>query len=1306
MDNQPLLADVKALSEMHEQGVLTNAEFAAAKGRLLGIAPAPTEAYAVEEGRAAKQAAAPRTAPPQMSCPTWSGLKMKTKRSIVMLLFACNYALICYAGYTVIRQRDSVGEYDTDWDKWLGVAILTGGGWGLFVFVFGLLLHAVVFKRADDSVFHGNMSTATFRVNGQITLAADDFDCSKLTIAASMLLTSGVDGAAASSESSSTSRFELSTGAARGVMLSCSPEVAETVLSFFAGAVRNLHDRFARYKEVDEATLRHFVEHGMSAAPESSEKEKAFVLRRLRDDNQDDSSWSRLSGTVRESVSYFKKVDGDSNTWGKGKGNIDASAPDVLAWLWHSCTYERNHTERKNSNLLQMELGVSGTRSKFMVFSTKMPGAISNRIFATWWTWAKEQNGDLIAAFTPHDEYGPGAEKHIIDTALKAVKSSVLGTLRGFYRIKTLASNVCRVTLLVQGDAGGTIGKQAMAWGIKFTLSMVKKLQDKYMRNGAKVDAEMRGAFPAPPLRRSLTSEQVDYGANLKVVRGKTTGVLRFKPINDDTQCEVTLVQHLDAGGFVPEWVVVASIPRALSGVDSMQELFQRDDAIDGAKRSELAAIINTSEQPYLPDEDELIADVGAKFASLPAFEKLDSPDHFVHMSSVFKEENSNAIGRATTIVDASIAEVAAWELAKMSRENLKEHVAFGGLDRNLVRINDHQNIYHVVYDVSIPGFLPRQWVSRLVWKWEEDKKELTVALDTIEHGAFPKRKEYLRASTTTLVKYKQEANVGEIPQTKVTWTQQVDLGGAIPKWVNNRQGVSTLMYLSLMRERFDRSLELHGKKREELVKMIKRHGRDGVEYSEEEERIVAEGKTWFKAFNGLKSKDVDMRSPQTKGRVAYKRGDSRAWGWSIATVRASPEEVLARVWDVKSRDKMEPDDLEKEIDEQPNDHNQLVFIKKQSPAAVISNRDFLSRMVWEKSESGGIMNRYIGSNLAYVTEIQEYFLQLKGKYDKADGRALGYRLTYPDEKNKKKPSEAVARIVKLHKGLSQLSREYPWIVAFLEEVLKGGLHRNKAVSTKLDCLSEAEARKIGKNLPQALRARKTADAGVYQWEKQNPSMVELFEKYPWVEEMVLTMGEELLKNAAWGLWFRVITGSGLSMVDLATDINMILVYFAEEGQEGYGWMMLGMVLASMGLQLVLVLVQNGKAGWGKLLREVLITVSGLKPGVDAMRVVAKAEMDEHHMLSAKMELAATKCVEMFCESIPGCILQVTALIQGGSGGKMGTKVFSIVVSAITTGMNSASISYDFDSDPKQRRLLPSFYGYLPDEGNARTIMG
>jgi hypothetical protein len=40
--------------------------------------------------------------------------------------------------------------------------------------------------------------------------------------------------------------------------------------------------------------------------------------------------------------------------------------------------------------------------------------------------------------------------------------------------------------------------------------------------------------------------------------------------------------------------------------------------------------------------------------------------------------------------------------------------------------------------------------------------------------------------------------------------------------------------------------------------------------------------------------------------------------------------------------------------------------------------------------------------------------------------------------------------------------------------------------------------------------------------------------------------------------------------------------------------------------------------------------------GVDAMRVVSNAEMHEHHVVDAKLELVFTKGIEMFCESVPG----------------------------------------------------------------------
>ena len=115
-----------------------------------------------------------------------------------------------------------------------------------------------------------------------------------------------------------------------------------------------------------------------------------------------------MPGTVKSPVSYFRALSTEESVWGKAEGDVDASAPDVLAWLWHFCTHERNlEHEKSNGKLLKMELDVPGTRSKFMVASKKMPGAISNRVFANWWAWAKEQDGDLVAAFTPHEGEPP-----------------------------------------------------------------------------------------------------------------------------------------------------------------------------------------------------------------------------------------------------------------------------------------------------------------------------------------------------------------------------------------------------------------------------------------------------------------------------------------------------------------------------------------------------------------------------------------------------------------------------------------------------------------------------------------------------------------------------------------------------------------------------------------------------------------------------------------------------------------------------------------------------------------------------------
>ena len=44
-------------------------------------------------------------------------------------------------------------------------------------------------------------------------------------------------------------------------------------------------------------------------------------------------------------------------------------------------------------------------------------------------------------------------------------------------------------------------------------------------------------------------------------------------------------------------------------------------------------------------------------------------------------------------------------------------------------------------------------------------------------------------------------------------------------------------------------------------------------------------------------------------------------------------------------------------------------------------------------------------------------------------------------------------------------------------------------------------------------------------------------------------------------------------------------------------------------------------------------------------------------------------------------------------------------MSAFTTGFASASISYDYDTDPARREETPDFYGYIPAKASKRTVV-
>jgi len=167
----------------------------------------------------------------------------------------------------------------------------------------------------------------------------------------------------------------------------------------------------------------------------------------------------------------------------------------------------------------------------------------------------------------------------------------------------------------------------------------------------------------------------------------------------------------------------------------------------------------------------------------------------------------------------------------------------------------------------------------------------------------------------------------------------------------------------------------------------------------------------------------------------------------------------------------------------------------------------------------------------------------------------------------------------------------------------------------------------------------------------------------------------------------------GLSIADLASDVSMVILY-TSEGQVGNARSLLAMIGMCLLLQLGLVYAQTSTGPRRVMAKEMLIVLSGTKPGVDAMRVASGTEQNEHNVVDPAIELATMRCVELICEAIPGCILQFTAAIRVLQGGKPVSNIAigSIIISALTTGYSSACISFDFDVDPIKRRKDPEYY--------------
>lgn len=158
--------------------------------------------------------------------------------------------------------------------------------------------------------------------------------------------------------------------------------------------------------------------------------------------------------------------------------------------------------------------------------------------------------------------------------------------------------------------------------------------------------------------------------------------------------------------------------------------------------------------------------------------------------------------------------------------------------------------------------------------------------------------------------------------------------------------------------------------------------------------------------------------------------------------------------------------------------------------------------------------------------------------------------------------------------------------------------------------------------------------------------MKEMDKQHRWFRPMIEAIGQRLLATVSWGLKFRMYAGAGLSWFDLASDLNAVSVYINQEdatksfsgrlSASPYAKNLLIMIAVNMVLQLLVVVIQNQGGKKRDFLKEALVTLLFMKPGLDAMRVAGGEVKPPHSPLDYDIELAMTKGCEVLAESIPG----------------------------------------------------------------------
>ena len=177
----------------------------------------------------------------------------------------------------------------------------------------------------------------------------------------------------------------------------------------------------------------------------------------------------------------ISSVDSTIPSWGMAVADVDVAASRLCAWLWCFMSHERvdDHIQ-KNGILLRKEIDVPDSHSKIMCAIQKFPSKLDNRVFTIWWCWRRDPDGSFTLSFADAREFPLSDVQTKLQNALssnEAVAECVEASTKGFWKVRSLAPNICRATLVQTANLGGLIPAFIGNTRVKSALKTTVRLQ-------------------------------------------------------------------------------------------------------------------------------------------------------------------------------------------------------------------------------------------------------------------------------------------------------------------------------------------------------------------------------------------------------------------------------------------------------------------------------------------------------------------------------------------------------------------------------------------------------------------------------------------------------------------------------------------------------------------------------------------------------------------------------------------------------------------------------------------------------------